>query len=460
MTEQADEVERRRKKPARMERLGYLACGVLLGAVATVALVEGFTWGIGELKLITAGQAQTSPEGKNQGQGFQPAKDEMAAQVATAEKESREHIDKELEHSKMLLDGLVAMVGVYTALLGLTALVTVKFSRDDAEKQMQLARDATAKDLERFQKGLEELTLSFPEFKQMGERMRSILHEIELLMPPRENWFQDRWFEDLESESHAQIQASELTVAAISIFALERAPRIKPSLESIYYEFALYYTGRSLSSDQQKGDFARALMYAKRVIDLSPSNSVGYRLQGAVYLERYRGLPAPTSAKETAEKDDLLKKAQVALDQALKEGTADSVDAAAYYDRALLAFNQKNVRDAIAVLERLLKQRDKVSGPDADKYLPDVYRNLACGFAMLADQAKQDKPEAQKQSDRAVGTIRVALEDFRAKTDLYRGLAKLIKVLEEELKPGGDLSKLDKWYVDQIREVLKDAQTP
>lgn len=448
MTEESDGVARPVKKSARMERLGYLLCGALLGVIFGVALTAGITWGIGELKLIYAREASASEEGRNGGQSFLLAKDEMAARLEAVEKEHREHIDKELEHSKMLLDGLVAMVGVYTVLLGLTAFMTVKFSRDDAKEK-----------LESFQKALDVVQESFPQFAKMDERMLLVMSEIVRRMPSEDDWSDDKALSSVDEFNRQYILDSEIVVAAASVFALERSPGLQATVFTIYMNFARFHATRFKDATAAEGnDFARAVRFAGKAIQVNNTHPEGYRRRGAIWLDGYEKLKSATTPQEIERRENLLGKAENDLDEAVRLCQGDELDAGAYYNRALAHFHRKKINEAIDLSEELLKPKNKRRIPNDHwyRFMPDVFINLGGYYVMVALEAKRanDTATENEYSERAVKAVERGITEPAMAAGAGRALTKIKKLLKRELDEKKELGQLDPAYVTRLRAHL------
>ncbi len=464
---------------SRTEPVLFWSCGLLLALTSLLTIVAGFNWIV---SVARAQQAAGLPRSRqsappnfkaNAAQDVNAAREELRKQFEAEQQETRqrlefeqkemqERVDKELEHSKQLLDGLVTLVGVYSVLLGITAFVTTKFTREEASERMEEFRkrsEAIEQDVkEEYQKRLSEFERSFPEFSQMDQRIRRLVREIELTMPSMDHWNDSGWFQKLKPADHVFIQNSETTVLALSVVvSVNQSPDLRAGLQTIYQNLARYYDERGGSASQSPEDFERSLFYASRVIEMSPESSAGYRQRGAFYLSRYNRFANSGQAVDSDEMKGLLKSAELSLAEAIKNGTDGSVDAGAYYNKALAEYFCGDIESAVALSRRLLSMESKIPGLERERYLPYVYQNLACYLADLAATAEQENraDDVNRLSREAVEAVSAGIEDFIHTERLDRGLERLKNGVRDELRPGGDLMKLGQPYRTEIEGLLK-----
>jgi tetratricopeptide (TPR) repeat protein len=376
---------------------------------------------------------------------------ELEARIEADRKNASERIDERMDGAKTLLDKLITLVGVYSVILGITAFITVKFARDEAKEEIENYR----KKIESIE---QEYQQNFPEFTLMDARIQQLLREMELHMPSMDDWNDDDSFRNLREVDRQYITDSELTIAAISVFALDRSPRMRPRLVSIYSIFARFYAGRDHASDhRQESDFVRALSYATRVVKLSPESSAGYRQRGAIYLARYQRLVGDSPAVAADTLEQVLKSAETDLAEAIGKGTDDAVDAGAYYNRALLSYYKGDIEAAVTVSRRLLGLRSKITSLDRERYLPYIYQNLGCFLALLAQSAasKKKTKAARQLGAEAVQALTSGIEDFKITEAQDGGLARLKKGIASELGKDGDLSKLREPFRQQVAALLQ-----
>jgi tetratricopeptide (TPR) repeat protein len=467
MSEQAAAARKSMVASLTLQRVLYALCGVFIVAIIAVVLVEGVTWGKGELLFAQDDGAGLQHEGKDMGQSYMSSNEEMEERLEAAEKKTSERINRQLEHSKMLLDGLVTLVGVYSILLGLTALVTVKFSRDDAKEQLKTLRDDAKEQMKTLQDKLHETLQSFPQFKEMDKQMELLLRRIELSIPSQAMWEKEGWSEKLKEEVLQLIRDSEVTIAAVSVFALNRNVKLKRSLLAIYRNLARYYADRSVVAFKELGpkeesDYVRALGYATQMIELAPESSDGYRQRGAIVLDRYRLLLEAQQRPSRKKLAKLLDDAEWDLAEAIHKSTVSRVDAGAYYNMALVKCYRNRLEEAVAMSRQLLAQGAQIQSMDRENYLPDVYRNLGCYLARLASAAKkkQETKIEDERSNEAVEAIRIGVDDFLKTRALDTGLEQLEAGIKKELGDKGDFSALKQHYRLQLEALANPKKMP
>jgi tetratricopeptide (TPR) repeat protein len=233
---------------------------------------------------------------------------------------------------------------------------------------------------------------------------------------------------------------------------------LRNQLSAIYGIFTRFYNLRdNTCKSSTEGDFARAVTFATRVIELNPGSREGYRMRGAIYLDRYRLLKDATPPTDKGKLEELLRSAEMDLNEAIDKGTSDEVDAGAYYNRALAHYYREEYEAAVAVSKRLLGLADKISRVQREQFLPSVYVNLGSFLARLAIlAAAAGKPDdATRFSIEAVEAITRGVRDFERTTMEDGGLARLKRELASELDGKQELSQLDRSYVQQLWELVK-----
>lgn len=443
---------------------------------------------------------------------------DLEARIEADRKDAEGRIDKWMDTSKWILALVIGLAGiVYPVFGGFAAYVNIKAVRDDAKDMLaevrkrmeeieqkysdglaaarEAARNEAQNQAELYRKGIDELERkhqqvlkdasdeakrqleavrkdseefvqqyqqNFPEFTAMEERLLRLMREMERRMPSEEDWNNDDSFRKLSEADRQYILDSELPVAAMSVFNFDKSSKLKPRLSSIYAVFARFYLGRygTLTGDSES-DFWRAVSYAGRAIDLDPEGSAGYRLRGAIHLARYERLSkaSPPASADVLEKS--LTAAELDLSQAIQKGTAESVDAGAYYNQALVRYYRGDIEGAIRVSRQLLGLESKVSRLHREKYLPGIYVNLGSFLAMLAERAaKENQPEAVRQfGSQAVEAIVLGAEDLKKTEVQDEGLARLKGLLRSELDSDQELSRLGQTYRAQLDALLRGGAT-
>jgi len=398
------------------------------------------------------------------------AKKDLEARIEADRKEAEGRIDKWMDTCKWILELVIGLAAiVYPVVGGIAAYVNVKAVHDEA-KDMLAKIDKEREEIKRNA----ELTLeglmaqnkaqldwfkeNLPEFAAMEEQLLLRMREMERRMPSEEDWNSDDSFRKLSEADRQYILDSELVVAAMSVFNLGKSPKLRPRLSSIYAIFARFYLGRyRTSTGGSESDFWRAVSYADRVIDLNREGSAGYRLRGAIHLARYERLSKASPPADAAALEQSLTAAEPDLSDAIQKGTAESVDAGAYYNQALVRYYRGDVEGAIRVSRQLLGLESKISRIHREKYLPSIYVNLGSFLAMLVERAaKENQLEAARQfSSQAVEAIAAGVEDFKKTEVQDGGLAILKGLLRSELDSDQELSRLGQTYRAQLDALLQ-----
>lgn len=390
---------------------------------------------------------------------------DLEARIDKDRKDAEDRIDKGVGLAEWVLGIVIALGGVVFPLIGgLAAYSQIKQAREDAKEQLERIRknvdefkDESRRNIEAI---VQEYRSNFPQFAEMDVRMNRLLREMELRMPSEDDFNNVALFREMPEIDRQYILDCELTVAAISVFALAKSPSLRGQLSSIYGTFARFYNLRDNTlKNSGEGDFARAVSYATRMIDLNPGISEGYRMRGAVYLDRYRLLKDATPPADKAKLEELLKSAEIDLNEAIDKGTKDEVDAGAYYNRALAHYYREEYEAAVAVSKRLLAQAGKISRIQRERFLPSVYVNLGSFLAKLAilAAAAGRATDAQRLGSEAVQAVTRGVKDFETTTLEDGGLARLKKELEGELAGNQELSQLDKAFVQQLWELVREG---
>jgi hypothetical protein len=450
----------------KIERGLIFTCLVLLCLIGLITLNATWFWVSGKADSLAAVSAPKAagPKSATQppSQPLSPAlSEEIEARVNDAKKDLEARNDEDWKHaneriaektdgSQQLLDKLITLVSVYTVFLGFAALFTLKNARDEAKEQVETIRKQADENVQKYQQ-------NFPEFTGMHERVQQLMREMERRLPSEEDWNNDDSFRKLSEADRQYIVDSELTVAAMSIFDFGKSPKLKPRLSSIYAVFARFYIGRyrTLAEDSES-DFLRAVSYAGRVIDLNPDGGAGYRLRGAIHLARYERLAKASPPAGASALEQSLAKAELDLSEAIQKGTAESVDAGAYYNQALVRYYRGDIEGAVRVSRQLLGLESKISRLQREKYLPSIYVNLGSFLAKLAKRAAEENQlDAVRQfSSQAVEAIARGVEDFK-KTEMQDGgLARLKELLRSELDSNQELNGLGQTYRDQLEVLL------
>jgi len=461
-----------------VERGLFLLCAGLLLSIAAITLIAARPWVFGTTdshpsdsvpkaaKPESASQPPKQPGSSAARDAietrFDDAKKDLEERIDADRKNANERIDEKTDGAKELLDKLITLVGVYSVILGITAFFTVKYAREEAKGEIENFR----KKIEEIEGGIEkkiekieeEIERDFPAVSRLDERVQRLMREMELRMPSEADWNDDDSFRALNEEERQEILNNEATIAALSVFALDRSPSVRARLVSIYGAFARFYVSRhNTSPDLSEPDYVRALSYASKSIELSPDSMGGFRLRGAIYLSRYERLSKIAPPVDDTRLKHLLQSAESDFAEAISKGTGDQVDAGAYYNQALARFYGGDIAGAVAVSRRLVGLRSKISSLHREKYLPDIYLNLGCFLAILAGRAAgQNQTEAAEQfSTEAVQALTSGIDDFKSTVTLDGGFAQLQKGIRKELLTGGDLSQLGSAHKEKLETLIK-----
>lgn len=386
---------------------------------------------------------------------FNDLRKDLEARIDKDSKDAGDRIDKGMGLAQWVLTVMIALAGVVFPLVGgLAAWFQIKQARDDAKEQVESIR-------KRFDEIVDEYQKNFPQFTAMDARMHRLLSEMKQRMPSEDDFNNPKLFGDMPEANRQYIADSEFTVAAISVFELGRSPSLRAQISSIYRIFVRFYNLRDNTfKSATDSDFVRADSYATRFIDLNRESSEGYRMRGAIYLDRYRLLKDATPPPDKDKLEELLKSAELYLDEAIDKcagPTSDEVDAGAFYNRALAHYYREQWEAAVAVSKQLIGLESKVSRSQREQYLPSVYVNLASFLAKRAKlAASENRPaDAQKLSTEAVQAITRGVRDFEKTTMQDGGLARLKAELASELSGGQELSQLDNSFVVQLWAMAK-----
>jgi hypothetical protein len=456
-----------------LERGLQALCMVLLVSISALTLVAAaltFAQGAGGKPPKTAGPASAQGAAGQAGAGS-PAD---AAAMAKALKEMKDQIDAEqkkvdqsLDSTKTLLSTLITLVGVYSVIVAATAFVTIKFAREDAREQIgsmsanaksqvDSMREDSREKIKDLGAKIGKIQQDFPEFAFLHEQMGKLVRDIQSSIPPESDWNDNDSYDRLNEEARQRILRSEVTVTAMSVFALDKSALIRGGLATIYGGFARFYLARhNKGTNDIDGDYERALFYAGLAIAFSEYSAGSLRLRGAIYLSRYDQLSKRQPPVEAARLKTLLTDAQTELSDAIRKDTDEIVDAGAHYNKAVAETFAGKREEAVKTLRGLIQLKGRISRAHRKKYLPSAYQNLACYLALDAAEAgKTDAARATELSKEAVAAAKDGAAEFQAADDKEM-LAEFLGAIEDELKPGKDFAGLAQEYRDQLDQVGK-----
>jgi len=451
---------------------GARPIGVILGSVvlllAGLVVVDG--GGLPALDpaepVDAAISLQTAPAPGGQGTAAgSPSQDcrECESQVRDARKELEARIDKDRQDAEGRIDKgmglaewiLAVMITVFGFLLpllsGLALNFQIKQARQDAKDEVESLRH-------KVEQIVQEYYRNFPQFSAMDDRMQKRLSEMKQRMPSEDDFNEVGLFAKMAEIHRQYILDSEITVAAISVFGIGESPSLRARLSAIYGVFARFYNLRdNYLKNLGEADFARAVSYAARVIELDRERPEGYRMRGAIYLDRYRLLKLDLKSTAQDKLEELLNAAEMDLDEAISKCPDEKVDAGAFYNRGLAYYYREDYPAAVAITKRGLGLKDKILRPHRERYLPSIYVNLGSFLAKraLLAAAGGQPDEARQFSTEAVQALTRGVRDFEQTTAQDGGLARLKKELESELDGKQELSELGEPYVTQLWALVK-----
>ncbi len=394
---------------------------------------------------------------------------------------------------RAILDRLITLVGVYSAILSLTAFLSLHYARESAAADLKNFQEKATLDIDTFKSAtladmttqrttieaavktfqettrlqLDSLTKTtslqiedftkkiwneLPEMRNLKGSLLDLLLDLERVVPAETNWNAERPYESLDESQKQKILISESTVNALQIFISGDSAVHKETLARFYQALARFYLGK-FRIENQASDAERADIYARKSHEIDVDNADAYRLRGAIYLARYRilneSLKSAPSLLEAEELSKLLASAESFLRATIKKYEND---AGAAYNLAIAASNRDALDEAISISTMAIANRDKFSHLHVRKYLPDLYLNLACFFAMKLKK----RAGANEQDDWQARAVEVLVEghEYFSSANLQAGLERMRNGISRELKQGGDLETLDAEHRQKIEALF------
>jgi len=328
---------------------------------------------------------------------------------------------------RAILDRLITLVGVFSAILGLCAFATVKLAREDAQAQQNRIKadledfKASSKtDLENFKTSI---WSELPEMRNLKDSLRDLMLDLDRTIPREADWNEELSYSHLNVLERERILIAESTVNALQIFVSRNSSANVATQANLYRTLARFYFGRFRAKKEEE-DAERADIYARKAGELEPNNSTTDRLRGSIFLAQYRilkekiaeqakakqagaqsGAPQQVEAKPDLERlESLLTAAVDFLEDAMEK---DGSDAGAALNLALAARYREQFDKAIEISEKAIANRGKMSDQRVLKYLPSLYLNLACYHARRADKPGSD---SQKERKAAVGVLSAGMQ--------------------------------------------------
>jgi tetratricopeptide (TPR) repeat protein len=391
-------------------------------------------------------------------------------------------VDVSMKRDELLLDKLLLIVGLYSAILSVLALATVIFSRQDAKEQFDSFKTKASDLISSAEKNFDEILSSrlkelddlkglvcreFPIISRLQEQVEDLILELEDRFPEDENLNRSRSDTWQTEEKQQDSLIDESKILAVSVVALDQA-----SLLKLYLALARFYFYRYRTGSHTESDAARSHVYATRAIKDNPRSADAYRMRGATTLARYDvKLKEQEKAEGVKESEiaeplqDLLQHARRDCNQCLK---LDPFNAGGFFNLALVSlFEYRRKKDkpeeaalhldqAIHILQNLLAVKEKVSRAAIEKHFPDVYINLACLFAYKSSLTN----EAAVKTELYGQIVGICTDGKNFLRDLKSGKAKtnFKESLTRELNPeGGDFTALPQAAKDKLSALLSTS---
>jgi len=378
---------------------------------------------------------------------------------------------------RAILDRLITLVGVFSAILGLCAFATVRLAREDAlaqqnriEKDLKNFKETTEGDLKAFQtktegdlKALTERTgtqidefrkqiwSELPEMRNLKESLHSLMLELERTIPSESDWNEAVAYDRLSVMKRESILIAESTVNALQIFVSRDATSNVATQARLYSALARFYFGR-FRANCDEADAERADLYARRAGEMEPEASSTDRLRGAIATAQYRILKKkaaaasqPVSQKDTEKFDALLAKAEGFLKLAMSK---DGSDAGAAVNLALVARYRDDLDRAIQVSQDAIDKRGEMTSQNVQKYLPSLYLNLACYLARKAENGPDAKMQTEKRNE-VVELLQEAMKYLRERKNL-EGVTAFSEMILRENQRHDAFKNLSKENLDAL----------
>ena len=431
-----------------------LAAICLAGMIGTVFYVGRLSWESQRWQETVDRelmQQHLSPAPKSQAADA-PLTAEQKAELQNSVAGTRAMLIAEIHaadaEERAILDRLITLVGVFSAILGLCTFATVKLAREDAKDQaariegdLKAFKVQSKSDLDAFKSvvlgeldtfknktlnetegmktstagrlqdlreetrlKLEELTRTttakidefqrkiwseMPEMRTLKESLRELMVELDRTIPNDADWNDALAYDSLSTSKRESILITEGTVSGLRIFVSRDTPVLVTTLAKLYRSLAHFYFGR-YRAEKTEADGERAHLYTKMAGELEPNDPAADRLRGAIYLAQYRIY----KAKVTKAAAPIPKKEQEVMETLLKsaedflEDALEKVasDAGAALNFALAARYREHFDRAIEISEAAIGNREHMTPQQVHKYLPSLYVNLACYLARKADK--------------------------------------------------------------------------
>ncbi len=348
---------------------------------------------------------------------------------------------------RAILDRLITLVGVFSAILALCAFATVRLAREDAQAQQNRIKNdldefkgGAEKDLDNFRK---QIWSELPQMRNLKDSLRDLMLDLERTIPYEADWNDAVSYDRLDTTKRENILIAEGTVNALKIFVSRDSPAIVATQARLYSSLARFYFGR-FRAEKGEADGERAHIYTRKAGEMEPNNSAADRLRGAIFLAQYRILKDKVAkavearkaanpgvgSQETAQEQESLGALLDSAEDFLKIAIGkDKSDAGAALNLALAARYRGDFDRAIKVSRDAIANRGKMNSQQVQKYLPSLYLNLACYLARKADTASTT--EAPKGRTEAVNMLTEGMK-FLQKQKNAEGIKALREMILRE----------------------------
>jgi hypothetical protein len=133
--------------------------------------------------------------------------------------------------------------------------------------------------------------------------------------------------------------------------------------------------------------------------------------------------------------------------------SCDSASCSACYNLALIAFYEGDLEGAVGYSERILRVQENIPYRTQEKFLADVYVNLACFHAAQARNAA-DANEKARLEELAVSVCARGNDYVRNTLKSAAALRLFRESLQRELGENGDFAKFSQERRQKLRAML------
>jgi hypothetical protein len=265
----------------------------------------------------------------------------------------------------------------------------------------------------------------------LQHRLLNLIFQLQAKYPEAEDPAKKRpstWKTELRQQDAL---IDEQQILAVSVVALD-----EENLAILYLALARLYLARFRTGAQTDSDAARAYLYAARALYCEPGNAEAYRMRGVIATLRYQS--ADGARKKSAELADLLLDAKADLMQCK---SIDPGELGAYYNLAIVHDEEGNRPEAIRISEEGIANLANIPRHLQEKYLADVYVNLACYVGEDFREATESAAQ-ERLSERVVKICTEASKYLRNNLKSSKALQIFRDAMRRELGATGDFRGL------------------